>query len=185
MGSLTLALVSVGVGALLGGLVNAILAQYTSFQESKGMARALKAEIDAVLALLALRDYAGDLGKAIARLQNPQYLPAPRDTMNVLVTQDFFITYHALAPKIGLLGEVSGAVAHVYVLAKGLIEDFRTCRDLLEKAIERRSPPDREDMLTLNSRILGLLQTVSTEARQVSDNLGAYAKRGWWFWGLF
>jgi hypothetical protein len=69
------ALLSVGVGALLGGVVRAAVDRYASFVESKGMAVALRAEVEAILQLVEARRYLSEVTEHISRLQNPTSTP--------------------------------------------------------------------------------------------------------------
>jgi hypothetical protein len=108
LGTPIVALVSVGVGALLGGVVRAAVDRYAVFVESKGMAVALRAEIEAILQIVEARQYLSLVTRRIERLQNPTYTPTLDDVFNIRVSQEYFVVFHALCPKIGLLGPLSG-----------------------------------------------------------------------------
>jgi hypothetical protein len=107
------ALLSVGVGALLGGVVRAAVDRYASFVESKGMAVALRAEVEAILQLVEARRYLSEVTEHISRLQNPTSTPTLDDVFNIRVSQDYFVVFHALCPKIRLLGPLSGQVVRL------------------------------------------------------------------------
>jgi hypothetical protein len=66
--SLLGAALSLIVGLLLGGVVNAAVQRYAAFKESKGVALALRAEIQALVKVATFRNYIGITDTMIARL---------------------------------------------------------------------------------------------------------------------
>lgn len=107
------ALLLVSVGAFLGGAVQTAVSRYAAFKESKGIAKALKAEIGSLLSLIEEREYVNILDQIIGRLQNPAYAPDPEETFSVPVTQDYFGVFSALTSKIGLLADLSARLREV------------------------------------------------------------------------
>jgi hypothetical protein len=182
-GTPVVALLSVGVGALLGGVVRAIVDRYATFVESRGMAVALKAEIAAILQIVQVRQYLSVLARFIDRLQNPTYTPTRDDVVSIRVTQDYFAVFHALCPKIGLLGPLSGEVALLYTIGKSLIEDIHTLQDIHEKARNGQHILDREELLARSQSVAFLFQVLLERGQQVENALTAYTERRWW--GIF
>ena len=74
-----LALLSAAVGALLGGVVSALVARYASFKESQAVAAALRAEIEVLLTVIERRDHITGLGRTISHLSIATGPPAPDD----------------------------------------------------------------------------------------------------------
>jgi|SRR5437879_4850090 len=64
------ALVSVAIGALLGGGVNALVGRYASFKESQALAAALRAELEVLLDVVEGRDHVGGLERTIIYLSS-------------------------------------------------------------------------------------------------------------------
>lgn len=174
------ALLSVGVGALLGGVVRAAVDRYASVVESKGMAVALRAEVEAILQLVEARRYLSEVTEYISRLQSPTYTPTLDDVFNIRVSQDYFVVFHALCPKIGLLGPLSGQVVRLYMVGKSLLEDIHTLREIYERARSGDDSLDREELLARSQSVASLFQVISDLGPQVVAALTAYAAHRWW-----
>jgi hypothetical protein len=174
------ALISVGVGALLGGVVRAVVDRYTVFEESKGIAVALKAEIEAVLHLVQHREYVRLVSDCINRLENPTYMPTLKDVFNIGVTQEYFPVFNALCPKIGLLGDLSADVVRLYTAGKALLEDMRYLTVIYERAQSRQGALDREELLNRSRDVASLFQGILAAGPQAENALAAYAARRWW-----
>lgn len=181
--NILVALISVAVGALLGGLIQALVQRYAAFRESKGMAAALRAEITSVVALVEHREYIEHLDEMIGRLQNSTHQPTLEDLFAIRITQDYFTVFNSLCPKIGLLGDLSGRIVRLYVLAKGVIEDFSELRDLRERALAGQVALQREGLLQFTQAVRALLWRILDEAPQLIHDLAAYEARLWW--GMF
>jgi hypothetical protein len=90
-----IALASIVGGALVGGLVRVI---------------ALQAEVSALVLLVEQRQYVAMINTVLARLEDPAHAPTHDDVLAVRITQDYFSIYGAIAPRIGLMGSLSGPV---------------------------------------------------------------------------
>ena len=173
------ALPSVGVGALLGGVVRAAVDRYASFVESKGMAVALRAEVEAILQLVEARRYLSEVTEHISRLQNPTSAPTLDDVFNIRVSQDYFVVLHALCPKIRHLGPLSGQVVRLYTVGKSLLEDIHTLWEIYEIARSGDDSLDREELLARSKSVASLSQIISDLGPQVVAALTAYVAHRW------
>jgi len=126
-----IALLSLIVGVLLGGVSNAVVGSYAAFRESQGIAEALISEISTITELIEQRGYINTLNTLITRLQNPAHQPTYQDIFSVSITQDYFAVFNSVCPRIGLLGPLSGGVTRFYGLSKVLIEDVNSLRQPL------------------------------------------------------
>jgi len=174
------ALLSVGVGVLLGGVVRAVVDRYATFVESKRMAVALRAEVEAILQIVQARQYLSLVATLIDRLQNPTYTPTLDDVLSIRVGQDYFAVFHALCPKIGLLGPLSGEVVLLYAVGKSLLEDIHTLREIYERARSGQGNLDRDELLARSQSAASLFRVISDLGPQVVAILAAYAARRWW-----
>jgi hypothetical protein len=179
-GTSVVALLSVGVGALLGGVVRAIVDRYAIFVESRGMAVALGAEIAAILQIVQARQYRSLVAAVIDRLQSPTSTPTLDDALNIRVAQDYFAVFHALRPKIGLFGTLSEGVTLLYTVGKSLLEDLLTLRDIHERARSEPSVLDRGELLVRSQSAAFLFQVLLERGQQTVDALPVYAERRWW-----
>ena len=173
-------------GALLGGAVNALVERYAVFKESKGVALAVQAEMNAVLRLVEFRQYLPGMDAIIVRLRDPTHVVDLSDLFLIRAEEDYFSVFHAVAPKIGLLAPFSGDVVLVYAAAKSLLEDMKFLRDEGQSYLEGRRqhvPPDqiRAFLLYQTTQINGLLRQAVTLATQSVANLNAFANKRW-FW---
>jgi len=179
-----LALFSLIVGALLGGVVQAVVGRYASFKESQGIAAALSSEMSAIVELIEIREYVSHLTSMSKRLSDRTYKPTHEDIFNVRVTQDYFRVFNELTPKIGLLGEMSGTIVRFYSLCKALLEDVNRLQEILEKATEEYLATIRKDLLDLYQKDLAIFNMIVSEGKRVGEQLKEYGRR-WWFSHLF
>jgi len=168
-------LLSVAVGALLGGVINAMVGRYAAFKESKGIAAALRAEIDSVLSMVQHRRYLPELTNAVAQLTSPAHVVTVNDIPTIWITQDYFTAFHATASKIGLIGELAGPITRLYVFGKGVIEDLA----LLRRWHETGAFVTRQQLLDFLNNVRSLLETIELEGRQLIGRLDEYTKRRW------
>jgi hypothetical protein len=119
----------------------------------------------------------------ITRLQDPAYIPTPDDVFQFRLSQDYFTVFHALCPKIGLLGSLSRQVVLLYMEGKALLEDIYTLREIYEKARSGQDGLDREVLLTGSQSVAHLFHVILAEGPQVAQALAAYAAQRWW--GIF
>ena len=170
-------------GALLGGAVNALVQRYAVFKESKGVALALQAEMSAVLRLVAFRNYIAGTDAILVRLRDPTHVVDLGDLFLVRAEEDYFSVFHAVAPKIGLLGPLGGDVVLVYAAAKSLLEDIKFLRDEGQAFLEGRRTvtPDqvRAFLLQQTTPVNGLLREAVNLATQAVANLGTFANKRW------
>lgn len=122
-------LVSVVIGTLLGGVIQAATARYAAFKEGSGIAAALSAEIKAITDVVSARRYLEGLDLIIQQLEaNPQaggieHYFSPR------IGDDHFLVFQAIAPKIGLLGDASSTTVKAYQFALSILDDIRVLEE--------------------------------------------------------
>jgi len=188
----TEALLWILVGASLGGVIQAALSRYAEFKESQGLGLALAAELRALRALVTFRKYLEIADGIVARLNLEGYVPTILDVMAISVTEDYFGVFHAVSPKIGILGKLAGEVATTYVYAKGIIEDFaqleRKKRELISPSdfLGVQIPP--ENLPAINEFMRQMLLAYTQDLRRllgkcletsVEEKLEARADK-WW-----
>jgi hypothetical protein len=164
-------LLGVGVGTLLGGVISALTSRYAAFKEAKGIAAALRAEIDSILLMISKRRYIEGLTEVIARLTDPAHILTLADIPSISVTQDYFSVFHATASKIGMLGELSGPITRLYVFGKGLIEDLDTLREWQKK----HAPLTKRELHEALEAVRFLFETLETEGAVVMARLDKFA----------
>ena len=168
-------LLSVAIGALLGGVINAMIGRYAAFKESKGIAAALRAEIHSVLLMVQLRGYVPGLTNTIDSLSHPTHVVTTGDVPRIFLTQDYFSAFHATISKIGLIGELAGPVTRLYVFGKGLVEDLAQLRMMHETS----APGTRQELSDYLKEVRSLFEAVETEGRQLIARLDEYVERRW------
>lgn len=172
-------------GTLLGGVVNALVKQYAVFKESKGVALALKAELNALLNLVRFRKYIANTDAIIVRLQDPTHVLDKADVFFVRIAQDYFSVFHAVTPKIGLLGPLGSDIVLVYAAAKSLVEDMVYLTEETQAYLEGRRPtpadqdPLRPFLLQQTGQINALLKEAVRIAAKATEDLGAFAEKRW------
>lgn len=177
--TLAIAILSAGVGALLGGVIRAVVDRYAAFNEAKGIAVALEAEIQAVIEIVRHRRYLEHLDRLITSLQDPAYSPGPGDLFAIQISQDYFAVFNAITPRIGLLGDLSGRVVSLYVFAKALLEDLIDLRSAQEKVLNGQLKLDRHGLIDRTKNIKILLDGLLQRGAIVSAGLATYAGRRW------
>jgi hypothetical protein len=170
-------------GALIGGVVHALVERYAVFKESKGVAMALRAEINAFLGLVTFRDYVAITDRMIVRLRDRTHVVDLADVFLIRIAQDYFSVFHALSPKIGLLGPLGRDVVLTYAAAKALLEDIALVREESQAVIEGRKNPTpdqiRASLLEATTQINRLLREAMAIATNTSAALEAFADRRW------
>lgn len=139
--------------------MRALVEQYAIFKESKGIAGAIKAELDGLFAVVSQRKYLEGLDCLVKKLEDETYRSTVADLYTFPVSQDYFQIFHALAPKIGLLGSVTEDTVAVYILAKSILEDVRVTGDIRAATLPDQ-PFDRKEALRRTKEI----QTMFLEA---------------------
>ena len=168
---------SVIVGALLGGVVHAVVDRYSAFRESQGIAIALGSEIDAILTLMRERDYKSILDKYIIPLHTSSYKATDQDLISIYIKQDYFIVYNSICPKIGLLGELSGQITRFYYLTKSLIEDINDYREMNDNVMKGMSVVLREPLLNRYLETREFLTKIESEGPQLLKRLKHYSEQ--------
>ena len=170
------------VGAILGGLIQAIVAWYNAFRESQGIAHAIEAEIASLIGLTILHQYKDELRVIIQRLENPDHQPTVADIYAIQIGHDYFSVFHALCGKIGSLRQLSGKVVEVYALGKSFLEDLKQLTELQEKMLHA---PDthlnREGLLELTKRAETQLNLAIEKASELLKELRAFSMKSWIF----
>jgi len=174
-------LLLVAVGALLGGVINAMVGRYAAFKEAKGIAASLRAEIDSILFMIKRREYVRNLTEILARLADASHVVTSADVPSIALTQDYFTLFHATASKIGHLGELGGAATQLYILGKGLLEDLSRLREWHEQGRALA----RDELSVVIREVLDLFQAVDRDGRKLVARLGTYTSRKRRWIGLF
>ena len=98
---LVISLLSLILGALLGGAVKAFEDRYRSFKESQAVAAAIRAELAALLQIIEQRRYLAALDWMVEHLSPPEYQPTPEDIFEVKVTLNYFQIFDVHCDKLG------------------------------------------------------------------------------------
>ena len=172
-------LISGGVGIILGGLVQIAVSRHAAFQESKGIAAALRAEIESIIRLIEHRKYVDSLKDVIKSLENPAHEVTPSDIFTFRVSENPYGIFDALCHKIGLLGDVSGPVVSFYVLAKSLVVGISDLWEIREKALAGDLPLTHGELLDFTKQMAGIFEEVALSGHRAASNLAAYERRRW------
>jgi hypothetical protein len=176
-----IAIISLVVGALLGGIVQAATGRYAAFRESQGIAEAVRSEIETILDLINQRGYLNYLNTTIQRLQNPAYQPTYQDLFVVRISQDYFTVFNSVSPKIGLLGNTAGRITHFYSLAKAVIEDLHDLREMRDAVMKGLITVLRQGLLTQYSEMVRLLQMMQDDGTIAIRGLRHHSIQ-WFLW---
>jgi hypothetical protein len=171
------AVVSGFVGLFIGGLGRLIEQRYAAFKDSQGVAHALEAEIVGVLGLVKRRRYREHIERLLASLESEAGAVTADELPGIRVTQDFFTVFHALAPKLGSLGPVSGLVVRQYMFAKGIVEDFTLFSEFQTRVIRGELGLDRKRMAAAVRESQALLNIIIAEGDALAGRLKAFASR--------
>jgi hypothetical protein len=170
-------------GTLLGGVVNALVGRYAAFKESKGVALAIRAEIEALVRLATYRNYIALTDAIIVRLNDPTHVIDISDVFSVRVEEDYFSVFHALSPKLGLLGPLASSVVLAYAATKSLLDDLHSLRDMAQPVVEGQRTVSAEQarayLLQVTVAINQLLRETVTIGTNTANALGAFAERRW------
>ena len=177
--NLLVTLISLGVGALLGGVVQALVGRYAAFKESKGMAVALQAEINAIIQIVGYRQYLTHLNQIIQTLQNPAHQPTHQNVFSAKVEQNYFETFNSLSSKIGLLNSLSQDVVLFYTQAKAVLEDFHRLHETYEQALRGQITLNRVGLLNQTQRLHDLVQIALATGQRAAHDLNLHASRRW------
>ncbi len=179
------------VGAIFGGLIRALVHLYLRFEESKGIASALKAEIDAIFRIIEFRAFITKADDIIQRLQNPSHLMDLNDIFEIPIAQDYFSVFNSVSGKIGLIGDLSGPVVRFYVLMKSLIDEIQGLARFHENILRGLIGFDVQNRRTFGAVLLqvtqgmrALFDTMRDEGTAASKGLGILANVSFrkWIW---
>jgi hypothetical protein len=113
-----------------------------------------------------------------------------QDVFFVQITQDYFSVFHALSPKIGLLGALARDVVLAYSATKSLFEDIARLRERAKPVLdafaqlrvdmEPRQPEyHRTFLLEMTTSINTTLKESLGLAVKTSAKLSTFANRRW------
>ncbi len=147
MEKLWISLLSVAGGALLGGVINALIGRYAAFKESQGVAGALSAEIGSLLELVKVRQYTPQLDQIIGRLSVSTYAPTADDIFRARIQHDYFTVFNATCSRIGTLGPLAPQVVNFYAVGKSFLEDVAELGELCARVTTSHAILDRATLL--------------------------------------
>lgn len=179
------AIVLLLIGAIFGGLIQAFVHLYLVFDESKGIAMALRAEMDTILTLVKKREFVQQVDAIITRLQDPAHTLIPQDVFAIPIAQDYFSVFNSVSPKIGLLGDLSGPVVRFYSMCKSLIDEidaFGKHRENIMKGITKLALIDRKFLLEEIQKMRAFYESMEQEGMQAIHGLDAHTDMGFWRW---
>jgi hypothetical protein len=165
------------LGAIIGGAGRIAFVSYTSFHDAVGMAVALRAEIESVLAIVEMRRYASILDALAAFLESSNEVLGAEYALAARIEQDYFGVFHSVQGKIGLLQNASASVVRSYALAKSFLEDMRDLSDIRAAATTRGIDPQ-----WLAPKVRGAHQalTLAVEAsRTAVTELDTFSRQRW------
>lgn len=176
-------LITFVAGALFGGIVNCLTARYAAFKESKGVALAIRAEMEALVGLANFRGYVGLTDAIIIRLGDASHQLDLNDVFSINITQDYFSVFSALSPKLGLLGPLATDVVLVYAGTKSLFEDINALRERSRPVLEGREKVTIEQarayLLFVTISINQLLKETIQMGTKTIAALADFAERRW------
>jgi hypothetical protein len=178
MEKVLLALFSVAVGALLGGGVNALVGRYSAFKEGQAVAAALRAELEAMLAIGEARDHAKRLERTIIHLRKGTGVPAKDDFYETLGDpKEAYLVFRANCDKVGLLGLAAEPVVAAYVRYIALDQDLAGIPQR-----HGRQPLTRPQLIEAHEAMLELLLDATTRAKTAITKLREHERRHFVRW---
>ncbi len=179
-GDIKTVLLSGIVGILLGGLVQAAVDRYAAFKEGKGIAVAIRAELEALLKVWDRANWREEIKEIIERLEIADNKLTPDDFFTFDVNPKPFQVFDSLCHKVWLLGDLSAQIVGVYVLGKAFNTNVGTLRDHRDKVRAKQGPfIEREDLLEFTHRITGRLQEFQAAASKTVSALATFDHRRW------
>jgi 4-amino-4-deoxy-L-arabinose transferase-like glycosyltransferase len=166
------------IGAIAGwiaGFAGSILTPYITERrqrkfERRGLAAALKGEIDAILLIAEKRNFIKGFESDIQKLRNAGTATFSSD---ISITENYFEIFSANAARIGSLGQdVSTKVAEAYTLTKSFFEDVKSIR-----VFEFRDPDTNQPSTAVQAayyeQMLDMLKSAKRAGEEASIKLGA------------
>jgi len=178
MDKVLIALFSAGVGALLRGVIQALVGRYAAFKEAQGLAAGLRAEIRSLIELVRTRRYPEILDGTIARLEAGATATAA-DFFSPAVTQEYFQVFRSAVPKIGLLKGASESTVKAYVLAQSVLEDFLLLDKQRLRVEEGSQVPDTQWLLAATRELRDVLALAPAAGDEALLALKRIESRRW------
>jgi hypothetical protein len=178
-------LLSITAGALLGGIVRALVDSYQLHRESRGIARALEAEVRALRQLIETRGIPQQVERMIALLEDSAHVVEPRDIYGLRITNDYFAVFRAVTHKIGFFGDAAADIVVFYSLSKAVVEELVELRDRREQMfdvrvpLEQRNQIDRRELVDRAKELRELLVASVTYSDKLAAQLDAFRARRW------
>jgi hypothetical protein len=172
-------------GAFVGGTVQAVVNSYERFEEAKGLAIALRAEISSIRAVVEARAYVSGLDQLIQQLSDSSHQVGPEDVFAISVQQDYMEVFSASLPKIGLLGELSGPVVGLYSVVKSLLDDIAQLVAAQQRLVDGKplsTAPNtvRTALLAAMTETRGWMVSALQQAPAVETQLERFSKKKFW-----
>ncbi len=168
MDKVLIALFSAGVGALLGGVIQALVGRYAAFKEAQGL----------VAGLVRTRRYPEILDGTIPRLETGATATAA-DFFSPAVTQEYFQVFRSAVPKIGLLKGASESTVKAYVLAQSVLEDFLLLDKQRLRVEEGSQVPDTQWLLAATRELRDVLALAPAAGDEALLALKRIESRRW------
>jgi len=145
-------------------------------QEKKSIRAALAAEVRAISAIVAYRDYLDGLQRHIASIEREQHT----HLYQVRIARDYDIVFRSNCDKIGLLpADLSGSVVRFYYLVSSAVEDVRLFNEA-NVDFKLRLPyrlDTAEGSLFFHQQLLALSRQIVTEGDALAEELRPRAAR--------
>lgn len=173
-------IIGILLGGLVAGLVDVVVGEYRADKEGRGIARALAAELGAMLTLAQVQRYGEGLDAILLRLRmrDPNQALTLEDIFAIRVTQDYFTVFTAVAPKLGMLENLSGEVVTTYSVIKSFLEDAAALANASDALIRgEKNPLHHTPYLLAITQGARAKLTECMNRRTVVNNLESYAKR--------
>jgi hypothetical protein len=139
-------------------------------QEKKSIRAALAAEVRAISAIVAYRDYLDGLQRHIASIEREQHI----HLYQVRIAMDYDIVFRSNCQKIGLLpADLSESVVRFYYLVSSAIEDIRLFNEA-NVDFKLRLPyrlDTAEGSLFFHQQLLALSRQIVTEGNALAQAL--------------
>ena len=177
-GSVFVVLISVAVGALLGGVVQTLVARYAAHKEAQGIAVSVRAEINALVELVEARRYIECLDLIVDRLQTTGNAMVS-DYFSPRIKEDYFQVFKAVAPTIGMLKEAAGPSVKAYTLAQSFIEDVHMLDENRRRVENGMANPNLDRLLTATREVREMLSAALIVGREATDALGGFLRKRW------
>ena len=178
MDKVLIALFSAGVGALLRGVIQALVGRYAAFKEAQGLVAGLRAEIRSLIELVRTRRYPEILDGTIPRLETGATATAA-DFFSPAVTQEYFQVFRSAVPKIGLLKGASESTVKAYVLAQSVLEDFLLLDKQRLRVEEGSQVPDTQWLLAATRELRDVLALAPAAGDEALLALKRIESRRW------